>query len=104
MVEAPVTRHATPDGAAWYAVPEDAALPERVDLLLVDGPPSYEGARVREPAMRMLAERLREGALILVDDANRPDERAMITAWSEAFPLETVRAAADLLVMKWTGH
>jgi predicted O-methyltransferase YrrM len=65
----------------WYDPAVAATLPHDVDVLIVDGPPNLEGRGNREPAWRALREHLADGALVLVDDTHRRDERAMATGW-----------------------
>ena len=69
----------------WYSLtnlPADAAF----DFLLVDGPAGYLGPSIRYPALPLLQERLAQNARILVDDTNRPDERAMVERWLAEIP------------------
>ena len=54
-----------------------------IDLLIVDGPPGSTGTWARFPAYPLLNERLARSALILVDDLQRSDERAVVDAWLE---------------------
>lgn len=71
-------------GAPWYELGALRELPaDGIDLLLVDGPPGYgEGmSRSRYPALPELRERLAPGALVVLDDADRPGEREIIAAW-----------------------
>lgn len=77
----------------WY---DPACLPamESVDLLVVDGPPAYEPGtgRSREPALDHFAAALTADATIILDDARRPGEQAVIAAWearhNRAFTLQ----------------
>jgi predicted O-methyltransferase YrrM len=67
----------------WY---DTAGLPDgEVDVLLVDGPPAATGPQARYPALPVLAPRLAEGALVVLDDADRPDERAITARWTAEF-------------------
>jgi hypothetical protein len=85
VVEAPLAPHPRSlDGAPWYDEGALAGLPAAgIELLLVDGPPGYgEGMeRSRYPALPALGERLAPGALVVLDDANRPGEAEIIDAW-----------------------
>lgn len=67
----------------WYAAAGVAALPERCDLLLVDGPPAVRPGhgRRREPALGRLGDRLTPDATVVLDDIDRPGERAVLDAW-----------------------
>ncbi len=63
-------------------LPDDLAI----DVLLVDGPPATPDSNNRYPAVPLLYDRLRPGALIVVDDTIRADERRAIASWQEQFP------------------
>jgi predicted O-methyltransferase YrrM len=72
---------------SWYTLPEEGLpAPASVDLLLVDGPPGATGHLARYPALPLLAPRLAPGATIVVDDADRPDEREMARRWQSERP------------------
>jgi hypothetical protein len=64
----------------WYDL---AAIEDLRDigLLTVDGPPNAGGDLARYPALPKLAERLADSATIVVDDAGRIPETAMIERW-----------------------
>jgi predicted O-methyltransferase YrrM len=62
----------------WYQVPPGL---DAIDVLVVDGPPASTGALARYPALPLLASRLSPGAVVLVDDAARGDEREMVERW-----------------------
>ena len=85
VIEAPLTAHPLSlEGAPFYDETALSQLPESgVELLLVDGPPGYgEGmARSRFPALPVLGARLASGALVVLDDADRPAEAAILDAW-----------------------
>jgi predicted O-methyltransferase YrrM len=68
----------------WYS-PE--GLPEaRIDMLVIDGPPWTAGALARYPAGPFLFPRLASSATVFLDDAARPDERAVLDRWQSEFP------------------
>ncbi len=54
-----------------------------IDVLLVDGPPWRTGDLARYPALPVLASRLDEGALVVLDDVDRDPERATARRWVE---------------------
>ncbi|HEY5890664.1 MAG TPA: class I SAM-dependent methyltransferase [Acidimicrobiia bacterium] len=66
----------------WYDTSSILDLND-LDLLIVDGPPASTGTWARFPAYPLLSERLAHSALILVDDLQRSDERAVVDAWLE---------------------
>ena len=94
LLVAPLERDNVPQ--LWYsesAIPRD--LPP-VDILIVDGPPASVGPRAREPAFVRLRERFAPHFLIVVDDADRPDETAMIERWLALDPrLKRTRLPAE---------
>lgn len=53
-----------------------------VDLLVIDGPPEATGNWARYPALPLLREKLRSGAVVVLDDTHRADERAILEAWA----------------------
>lgn len=68
----------------WYAsaaIGEVLALP-RIDVLLVDGPPMHSGRLNRAGALPTFERQLHEHALVLLDDAYRPGERAVAQRWT----------------------
>jgi predicted O-methyltransferase YrrM len=67
-------------GTPWYSDAWVQELPP-VDLLVVDGPPGNTGSLARYPALPVLAPHLTTSATIVVDDAFRADERAMVARW-----------------------
>ncbi|SDD86059.1 class I SAM-dependent methyltransferase [Glycomyces harbinensis] len=85
VVDAPLTDvHLNGEAWRWY---DTADLADgEVDLLLVDGPPQKTGPQARYPALPVLAPRLAKGALVVLDDADRPDERAITARWAAEFP------------------
>lgn len=81
-------RHAAleeaPDGwhGLWYVLSD---LPERIDLLIIDGPPWAIHPLVRGAA-EILFDRLAPGGIVLLDDAARPGERVVAQRWAENWP------------------
>ncbi|HEX8406046.1 MAG TPA: class I SAM-dependent methyltransferase [Duganella sp.] len=69
----------------WYDV---SGLPPRlaIDMLVVDGPPQATRSLARYPAGPLLFSMLQRGARVFLDDAARPDERAMLQRWQKEFP------------------
>lgn len=66
----------------WHA---SCALPEQIDMLIIDGPPWTEHPLVRGAAECLFA-RLSPGAVILLDDAARPGERIVARRWRRRWP------------------
>lgn len=73
---------ASPWGIAWGDLD---ALPDRIDLLVVDGPPWFRHPFIRGAA-EALFDRLTPGGAILLDDAARPGERLVAQRWRQRWP------------------
>jgi len=84
---APLVDHVLGDATcSWYDTSKLDDLHE-IGLLFIDGPPSHIGPQARYPAIPLLAPRLATGALIVLDDADRPDETETLRRWTtEAVP------------------
>lgn len=68
----------------WYdttTLPPGAAY----DMLVVDGPPAVIGPLARYPALPLVITKLTDAAVVLVDDASRPDERETVRRWLVGF-------------------
>lgn len=66
----------------WYDID---SLPERIDLLIIDGPPWAVHPMVRGAADSLFS-RLSPGAVVLLDDAARPGERLVARRWRKRWP------------------
>jgi hypothetical protein len=66
----------------WYGAEYEAMITQPIDILLVDGPPGSSAPRARYPAVPLLKSRLAAECWILLDDGDRPDERAIAHAWT----------------------
>lgn len=67
----------------WYAA-EDC--PDTVDLIVIDGPPMAFHPETRGAAGPAIFPRLSTQGAILLDDAARPGERAIVERWRKEFP------------------
>jgi hypothetical protein len=80
-----------------------------IGVLFVDGPIGALGPQSRYPALPLLRDALAPGALILLDDADRPEEREVLAHWRTDWPelageeLTFEKGAARLLVPAGTG-
>lgn len=66
----------------WYAIDQ---LPDRIDLLIIDGPPWTVHPMVRGAADSLFA-RLSPDGVVLLDDAARPGERLVARKWRKRWP------------------
>lgn len=86
--------------ASWYDVEGFADLDE-IDLLVVDGPPASTGEEARRYALELLRERLRSGAVVVLDDATREDERHIVERWKADYGLvEEDQGVSRLAVLR----
>lgn len=69
----------------WYKT-DDIDKLEGIDMLLIDGPPGQNFKNARYPAMPHLYSKLNKGAIIILDDAARPDEQEIIKLWMNKYP------------------
>jgi predicted O-methyltransferase YrrM len=103
VIEAPLRPHPLSlDGAPWYDQDELGALPrDGVELLLVDGPPGYGAgmSRSRHPALPTLEGRLADGALVVLDDAERQGEREILDAWERDLEWRFDRRPAERIAI-----
>jgi predicted O-methyltransferase YrrM len=73
----------TPDWPGlWY---RSRDLPERIDLMIVDGPPWTVHPFTRGAAATLF-DRIAPGGAVLLDDAARPGERIIAERWRREWP------------------
>jgi len=68
---------------SWYQREAVEDLSD-IDFVLIDGPTASAGAGARFPAMHVLEPRLADEAMIILDDANRPDEQEAVVKWASS--------------------
>jgi predicted O-methyltransferase YrrM len=101
LLEAPLQEQTLNDRRVdWYDPSAIEQLPERIDALVVDGPPAAGGSSARAPAWPLLRERMRSGALILVDDTERTDERRMVGEWLAGGGLRVIRDGRAFMLLE----
>ncbi len=69
-------------GDLWYDL---EAVPDTIDLLIIDGPPWTINPRVRGRAA-VLFDRITPGGTVILDDAARPGERMVARRWKKDWP------------------
>ncbi len=87
VLHAPLASHPLAlTACGWYdaGVVENALDGERIDVLVVDGPPAYEpsDALARYPALPAFRAGLAAGAAVILDDAARAGERRVLARWA----------------------
>lgn len=74
-----------PAGYKWYS-PEALIGIKNIDLLVIDGPPSAINPDARYPALEHLLPLLSKRATVILDDADRDDEKKLAQAFADAMP------------------
>jgi len=77
-------------GYSWYSRASLKGI-AKIDLLIIDGPPSATNPDARYPALENLLPLLSAKATIMLDDANRADERKLADAFLAALPNHKLR-------------
>ena len=88
---------------SWYDPAALERVPSSLDVLIVDGPVNWDGGGNRSPAWPLLRERLRAGALVVVDDTERPDERAMVDEWLRGGGLRVLQDSGSFVALEVVG-
>jgi len=79
-----------PAGYQWYSSLSLKGI-KNIDLLVIDGPPSATNPDARFPALEYLLPLLSKNATIILDDANRDDEKKLAEAFAEALPNHSLK-------------
>ncbi len=105
VLHAPLTPYDLGDWRGpWYDV---STLPKRlaIDMVVIDGPPHDTSSLARYPALPLLSGALNPTAVILLDDANRDDERACIERWGSRYSqlkrLEVADCEKGVALLQW---
>ena len=64
----------------WYET-EGLTFTDKIDLLIIDGPPRTTQNFARYPAIPILHKQFSDNVIILLDDAKRPDEIVILEKW-----------------------
>ncbi len=86
IIHAPLVNTTCPGWEGpWYGLGESEE-DLSVDMLVIDGPPHWVAPLARYPALPLLRTRLASGAVVVLDDTDRPAESRIIELWIEAYP------------------
>lgn len=69
----------------WYDLDLISLEEQSIGLLVVDGPPTFLQKESRYPAIPLLLKYLKDGAIIVVDDYMRVDDKRVIQRWCSEF-------------------
>jgi len=84
VIDAPLEREGSQP--PWYARKAIPDTIQEVEMLVVDGPPSPIARHIRYPAIPRLIERFASNAIVMLDDADRADEREAVDRWLNEYP------------------
>jgi predicted O-methyltransferase YrrM len=89
IVEAPLQEW-TVDGkqVSWYGIELARFGNQKIDMLIVDGPPNSTGPAARYPAAFVLQEYLANDCVIIMDDGDRPNEEYAAHQWADLLGAE----------------
>jgi len=68
----------------WYDIKTLESI-ESIDLLIIDGPPAKGSKNARYPAIPLLFNKLKKGAIILLDDSKRKAEKTIVSLWKKEY-------------------
>lgn len=87
VLHAPLRNYTLDDQAyRWYDDGELHPL-DRIDLLIIDGPPKDVSPSARYPAVPLLRDKLHTDTVVLLDDGRRPAEKRIVVLWKERYGL-----------------
>jgi predicted O-methyltransferase YrrM len=91
----------------WYSAKDFKFDFEKIDLLFIDGPVGPSCKNARYPAINVLKKYLKEGSLVLLHDAKRPDEIEIVEMWknenpeiTKCYKIDTERGGAEIYFQK----
>jgi len=68
----------------WYDISR-LKLDAPIEVLVVDGPPTWVQKKARYPAVPLLIDKFAKDVTVIVDDGDRRDERQMVTDWTRIY-------------------
>lgn len=85
IVHAPLKEYKINSGKwLWYDT-DCLKIDKSIDLFVIDGPLGTTQKLARYPALPLLFNCLSDGSIIILDDAQRKDEREVVTLWEKEF-------------------
>ena len=82
----------------WYEIAPllEILQDSKIDLLSIDGPPMATQPLARYPVLPLLQDKLAQEYILLLDDADREDEKVIVRRWKRAFgPFEVEHVATE---------
>jgi len=69
----------------WYDTKSLSTIKDKIDMLIIDGPPRRYAENVRYPSLPLLYDYLSNDAIIILDDANRKGEKEIVSKWLKQY-------------------
>lgn len=83
---APLTEHSI-EGESWLWYDTSMVdANQKIDMLVVDGPPVKTQGNARYPALPLFYESMSEKAVVVLDDAGRDSESEVVQMWLAKYP------------------
>lgn len=73
------------DSWLWYDIEPLKELLKDIDMLIIDGPPGMLQKLSRYPALPILFDHMNGQSIVVLDDADREDEREIVERWTREF-------------------
>ena len=86
VLDAPLKPYADLGGQRWYSTEKLHAAVNRIDLLVIDGPPWNTAPLARYPALPLLVDRFSPDCVVILDDAGREEEKETLNQCLAEFP------------------
>lgn len=83
VVDAPLS--ASDGEQRWYTLSNLHQNANAIEVLIVDGPPATTSPLARYPAIPRLINRMAPAAVVIIDDADRPEEQVILKKWHSEF-------------------
>lgn len=83
----------------WYSI-DGELFDQKIDLLLVDGPPARTQKHARYPAVPMLYDYLSQNCEVFLDDINRKEEIEILELWKTQYRLYPAVYSRDKTLVK----
>jgi predicted O-methyltransferase YrrM len=69
----------------WYSIHGNNINLDKLDLIVIDGPVGTLCKNSRYPALHFFKKYIKKGTIVILDDANRLDEKEIVELWRKEF-------------------
>jgi len=112
VIYAPLKKHIFPisdlysNYLVWYDTEAIISQIDSIDLFIIDGPPIKGVKNARFPAFPIMFDKMKNGTIIILDDAKRKNEQETIRLWKkeyDCFEYEYIDNEKGLSIIKKTS-